>query len=76
MRTVTSVARRMGEEVGLPAEIAIRVSRRLNLLAATVPWATPLPADGDVRAARGRTGKLSARAKKALNDRSKTRAKR
>jgi hypothetical protein len=47
MRTVQSVARKIEQEVGLPHATALRISRKLNDLARSVSWATPLPDEAE-----------------------------
>jgi hypothetical protein len=42
MSDLASVARRLEREVGLPAADAMRIARKLNKLAGSVSWATPV----------------------------------
>jgi hypothetical protein len=51
MSDLASVARRLEREVGLPAADAMRIARKLNKLAGSVSWATPV-ADEEHRKAR------------------------
>jgi len=46
MSDLASVARRLEREVGIPPADAKRIARKLNKLAASVSWATPI-ADKD-----------------------------
>jgi hypothetical protein len=46
MSDLASVARRLEREVGLPPADAKRIARKLNKLAGSVSWATPV-ADKD-----------------------------
>lgn len=40
---IGKVAHRFRKEVGVPRTMALRISRKLNELASSVDWATPLP---------------------------------
>jgi len=42
MRTVQKVARRIEQEVGLSRNISARIAHKLNKLAKSVEWATPI----------------------------------
>jgi hypothetical protein len=42
MSTVKDVAKRIEQEVGLSRTLSVRIANRLNELAKTVPWATPV----------------------------------
>ena len=48
MSTVRDVAKRIEHDVGLPRAVSVRIANKLNELAKTVPWATPV-GDGGPR---------------------------
>lgn len=60
MSDLASVARRLEREVGLPAADAMRIARKLNKLAGSVSWATPVAENGEHRKARV-SGKVATR---------------
>jgi len=47
MSDLAAVARRLEREVGLPAADAMRIARKLNKLAGSVSWATPVAETDD-----------------------------
>jgi hypothetical protein len=58
MSTVEDVAKRIENEVGLSRATSARIARKLNELAKTVPWATPVEDSGlRTRLARRKTAK-------------------
>ena len=54
MSNLTTVTRRLQREVGLSGEEAKRIANKLNTLAGSVPWATPV---GVIR--KSRAGRLA-----------------
>jgi len=57
MSDLASVARRLEREVGIPSADAKRIARKLNKLAASVSWATPIAGNDEKhRKARVLTG--------------------
>lgn len=58
MSTLGDVAKRIESEVGLSRAASARIARKLNELAKTVPWVTPVDDRGSrTRLARRKTSK-------------------
>lgn len=62
MSDLTSVARRLEREVGLPAADAMRIARKLDKLAGSVSWGTSI-AERDEQQRKARVSPGSARRK-------------
>jgi hypothetical protein len=60
MSDLASVAKRLEREVGLPPVDAKRIAKKLNRLAASVSWATPVP-ERDERQETGRPADFARR---------------
>lgn len=66
MSDLTSVARRLEREVGLPAADAMRIARKLDKLAGSVSWGTSIAErDEQQRKARVSTGSARRKSSKA-----------
>jgi hypothetical protein len=65
--TLSRVVNRLVQEVGLPRADSVRIARKLNKLAKSVDWATPVEDDLDKsgRKRRAASPKLSASRKRA-----------